>query len=99
MKTQDGGPVQRDANFLAETKCLARDVADRRIGDSGQWTSLQQTGTLPGDVPITIYSEKLAKGTYTGDQYGTAQFGASTFGKMSNFTKPVADCTKDTSNE
>jgi hypothetical protein len=99
MKTQDGGPVHRDTNFLAETKCVTREFADRRIADAQQTADLQQTATLSGDAPITLYTELLGKGTYTAAQYGTAQFGATTFGKMTNFTKPVADCTKDTSNE
>ena len=31
MKTQDGGPVCRDADFLAETRTLPREQADRYV--------------------------------------------------------------------
>ena len=100
MKNQDGGPVRRDANFLAETKSMTRDFADRHVAPSSSLADSQQLScTLPGDVPVTIYSEHIAKGTYNGTMYGTKPFGVSHFGKMTNFTKQIGDFTKDPSDE
>lgn len=97
MKTMDGGPVNRDANFLAETRCLTRDAADRFVhSKQPPQSSMINIGT---DVPITIYSSALARQQYNAAHYGTHQYGSTTFGKHSNFTKIVGDYTRDPSDE
>jgi hypothetical protein len=97
MLTQDRQPVQRDKTFLSEEKLLPQDTAGRFVG--GKKPLARTLGNLPKEVPITIYSEALALGTYNSTQYGSKPFGSTTFGKHSNFTKPVGDFTKDTSDE
>eukprot|EP00892_Ulva_mutabilis_P008221 jgi/Ulvmu1/5771/UM025_0025.1 len=97
MKTMDGGPVKRDANFLAETRCLTRDVADRFA--HGKQAAPSSGADLDQDVPITIYSSSLAKQRYNVEHYGSRPHGSTTFGKHANFTKMVGDYTKDTSDE
>lgn len=97
MMTQDHGPVSRDKTFLAEEKLLPQHTAGRFVG--GKKPLERTLGSLPKEVPITIYSEALTKGSYNSTQYGTKHFGSTTFGKHSNFTKPVGDYTKDTSDE
>lgn len=97
MLTQDRGPVTRDKTFLSEEKFLAQHTAGRFVG--GKKPLERTLGRLPKEVPITIYSEALTKGSYNSTQYGSRHFGSTTFGKHSNFTKPVGDFTKDTSDE
>jgi hypothetical protein len=97
MMTQDRKPVCRDKTFLSEENFLSQDAAGRFVG--GKKPLEQTLGNLPKEVPITIYSEALTLGTYNSTQYGSKPFGSSTFGKHSNFTKPVGDFTKDTSDE
>ena len=95
MKDQDGQPVQRDANFLAETRTVPRALADRRVADPGSLTPSHDTVAPPGNEAVTIYSEAAAKGTYTGEFYGTRQHGPTLFGKYANFSKVIGDYTKD----
>jgi hypothetical protein len=111
MRTPDGGPVQRDSSFLVETKCMTRDFADRhiKISNSQEQSKAADTVLAPGlepsvrasryNIPVTIYSEAIVKGDYNMAQYGTQQFGSTTFGRHTNFTKAVGDCTKDPSCE
>lgn len=93
----DGGPVCRDANFLAETRCLPRHAADRFV--HGKNPSQQSQASVENDVPVTIYSSALASNQYNAGHYGTRQYGSTTFGKYSNFTKAIGDYTKDPSDE
>lgn len=97
MLTQDRGPVCRDKTFLSEEKLLAQSTAGRFVG--GKKPLEKTLESLPQEVPITIYSEALTKGSYNSTQYGSKHFGSTTFGKHSNFTKPVGDYTKDPSDE
>jgi len=100
MKTQDGGPVQRDANFLAETRTMMRDFADRHVAAPCGLMDSQRTCCPPGDLAVTIYSEAFAKGSYNSTAHNTtAPYGPSPFGKMTNFSKCMSDFTKDASHE
>lgn len=97
MKTMDGGPVNRDANFLAETSCLSRAAADRFV--HGKRPAAPAQVNLGTDVPITIYSSALGQKRYNAEHYGTRPHGSTSFGKYANFTKLVGDYTKDPSDE
>jgi hypothetical protein len=99
MRNQDGGPVRRDANFLAETRCMPREFADRHVRPVDTVTVKQHTALLPGDAAVTVYSEAVAKGCYNEVFYGTQRYGATMFGKHANFSKAMGDYTKDSSNE
>lgn len=95
MRDPDGRPAHRDANFLAETRTVPRELADRRVAARGSLAPQQRTAAPQGGEAVTIYSEAAAKGTYAGGFYGTKQHGATTFGKYANFSKVIGDCTKD----
>lgn len=97
MKNMDGGPVNRDANFLAETRCLTRDMADRFV--HGKQPGMPVNSDLGRDVPVTIYSSALAQQRYNMEHYGSRPYGSTTFGRHANFTKMVGDYTKDPSDE
>lgn len=79
MMTQDRKPANRDRTFLAEEKLLAAEKAGRFVG--GKKPLEQTLGSLPKEVPITIYSAALAQGSYNRTQYGSRHFGSTTFGK------------------
>lgn len=95
MRTQDGGPVRRDADFLAETFTLSREMADRYVRPAGDKTAAMRTAKLSEDVPVTMQSEAMAKGQYAQAHHGTKRFGHPTFGKYTNFSKPIGDWSKD----
>ena len=106
MRNQDGGPVRRDADFLAETNTLARADADRFVRPlADPHATLRnpalRTAKLAGDAPVTVYSEALAKGQdkYTGEFFGSARLGPATFGRHANFSKIIGDYSKDPSDE
>jgi hypothetical protein len=73
MRTQDGGPVRRDADFLAETNTLPRHQADRFARPPGALGAAQRTAALPGDGAVTIHSEALAKGARCDSMLRAAQ--------------------------
>jgi hypothetical protein len=95
MKDPDGRPAIRDADFLTETRTVPREVADRRIRNAQSLSESQKMPMIPAATPVTIYSEAAAKGTYAGGFYGTKQYGPTSFGKYSNFSKVIGDYTKD----
>lgn len=96
IKDRDGRPAVRDAMFLAETqimqKCDADRILRREAAEAGA------TGTLrlaDLDVPVTIYSEAVAAGAYTGTVSGTRCMSqAAPFNKFSNFSKPMTEYNK-----
>ncbi|KXZ50088.1 hypothetical protein GPECTOR_18g65 [Gonium pectorale] len=96
MKDPDGRPAQRDATFLAETNMLAKQAADRLLGDKAKQAGARDTTLLPNpDIPVTVYTEAVANRTYGGVFPGTTTLNtASPFGKSTNFTKPISDYSK-----
>ena len=95
MHDQDGRPVHRDADFLAETFTLPREMADRYARGAADKTDAMRTANLPEDAPVTIQSEAMAKGQYSEAHFGTKRFGHATFGKYTNFSKVMGDWSKD----
>jgi hypothetical protein len=95
IKDPDGRPAHRDTDFLAETRTVPREVADRRIRNAQSLSDSQRMAAVPSATPVTIYSEAAAKGTYEGGFYGTARYGPTSFGKYTNFSKAIGDYTKD----
>jgi hypothetical protein len=62
MKTQDGGPVQRDINFLAETRIVPRSLVDRLTPNAASLSGATATTCLADQSePITLYSEAAAQ--------------------------------------
>ena len=87
MKTQDGGAVRRDRDFLVESGIMRPIDADRVVGDN------HDQARVP-DEPVTVYSETLEGGhRHTGV---TAQHGGqvSAFSRDCNFSKPLSDYSK-----
>jgi len=87
MKTQDGGPVRRDRDFLVESGIMRPIDADRVVGDN------HDQARVPAE-PVTLYSETLEGGhRHTGV---TAQHGGqvSAFSRDCNFSKPLSDYSK-----
>ena len=87
MKTQDGGAVRRDRDFLVESGIMRPIDADRIVGDN------HDQARVP-DEPVTLYSETLEGGhRHTGV---TAQHGGqvSAFSRDCNFSKPLSDYSK-----
>ena len=87
MKTQDGGAVRRDRDFLVESGIMRPIDADRVVGDN------HDQARVP-DEPVTVYSETLEGGhRLTGV---TAQHGGqvSAFSRDCNFSKPLSDYSK-----
>lgn len=115
MRNQDGGPAAADLIFLTEGQLISPATASRMAAAGGALgattSSLGRTAALPNpDVPITIYSEAVAKGTYTNTwtpgsrllSSGTAAMSTASpgpFARYTNFSKPMSDFTKDPSNE
>ncbi|GIL78511.1 hypothetical protein Vretifemale_7872, partial [Volvox reticuliferus] len=95
-KDPDGRPAQRDPTFLAETNIMSKQLADRIMGNKAKEAGAQDTTLLPNpDVPVTIYTEAVAKQTYGGVFPGTTTLNSSSpFGKSTNFTKPMSDYSK-----
>ncbi|GFR48684.1 hypothetical protein Agub_g10639 [Astrephomene gubernaculifera] len=96
MRDPDGRPAQRDPTFLVESKMLPKQVVDRIMVDKARQAGAVETTVLPNpDVPITIYTEAVAKQTYGGVFPGTTTLNTtSPFGKSTNFTKPMSDYSK-----
>lgn len=59
-------------------------------------TGATETVLLPNpDIPITVYSEAVAKGTYGGNLTGTRTMSkVSPFNKYTNFSKPMSEYNK-----
>ncbi|GMH41852.1 hypothetical protein BSKO_09762 [Bryopsis sp. KO-2023] len=94
MKTMDGGPVARDPVFLVESKICKKATIDRLMnGGATQTANVSTTALQSQDVPITIYSETLAK------QHSKNDGVAPNFGKNTNFSKPISDFTKPVDQE
>ncbi|GLC39037.1 hypothetical protein PLESTB_001286400 [Pleodorina starrii] len=95
-KDPNGRPAVRDPTFLAETNIMAKQVADRLMVDKGREAGARDTTLLPNpEVPVTIYTEAVAKQTYGGVFPGTTTLNSnSPFGKSTNFTKPMSDYSK-----
>ncbi|KAG2486279.1 hypothetical protein HYH03_015103 [Edaphochlamys debaryana] len=96
MKDRDGRSPTRDPTFLAETGLMVKHQVDRLMPDAAEKSGAVGTAVLANrDVPVTVYSEAVAKNTYGGAVYGTTTLNsASPFGKSTNFSKPMNDYSK-----
>lgn len=89
MKTQDGGPVRRDRDFLVESGIMRPIDADRVVGGN------HDPSQVP-DEPVTLYSQTLECGGGRRHTGVTAQHGGqvSAFSRDCNFSKPLSDYSK-----
>lgn len=97
IKDADMRPAVRDPTFLAETQIMPKADCDRILNQQAQASGATQTILMPDpNIPITIYSEAVAKGTYgEGSFSGTRTMSkVSPFNKYSNFSKPMSEYNK-----
>ncbi|GAX79489.1 hypothetical protein CEUSTIGMA_g6930.t1 [Chlamydomonas eustigma] len=96
IKDRDGRPAVRDPTFLAETQMMQKRDADRILKKEALEAGATATARLADpDVPITLYTEAVAKGTYTDSITGTRTMSkVSPFNKYTNFSKPMSEYNK-----
>lgn len=105
MKDPDGRPAYHDPVFVAETKIMTKDAADRLIPPRPETTmkveqyktTLVTNGLDLEETPVTLYTEAQAGHTYAGEIPGTKP--EQGFGKYTNFSKPMSDYSKVVENE
>ncbi|KAG1674736.1 hypothetical protein FOA52_013572 [Chlamydomonas sp. UWO 241] len=102
IKDRDNRPAVRDPTFLAETQMCARGDVDRVLKQAAVASGATLTATLSpsatsGDeVPVTIYSEAVAKAAYSGTMTGGTRTlsKVTPFGKECNFSKTMSEHSK-----
>lgn len=88
------GSSAASSHFNQALKTMLRTLCPPPV--TAPTTGATETVLLPNpDIPITIYSEAVAKGTYGGNLTGTRTMSkVSPFNKYTNFSKPMSEYNK-----
>ena len=98
MKDLDWKPAHHDPVWLAEAQLAQKNEVDRIVARNAGGppaADFPRTARLDQrDIPVSIYSEAVAKGTFGRSLYGSAPFSGAPFARDSNFSKPISELNK-----
>lgn len=100
MKDLDWNPAHHDPVWLAEAQLAQKNEVDRIVArnaggpPAADFARTARLAARGRDIPVSIYSEAVAKGTFGRSLYGSAPFSGAPFARDSNFSKPISELNK-----